>query len=517
MPVVNTITSFFKHKSHKRDLLLFSLSIIISAFFIYKSAYFRWLGYETIPHPITDEFNYVWQAMSLRKTGMPVAWSTFTKEYTNPNNHVKLGVIKENYAMYLEDEPITLSRFKQDSIPIVAVKELDYVKGIEQVFFTTPFFDHPPTGGLIYSLGIGPNTTKFEQVKAVEFRKPALYLAVITAILIFIFSFLVTSNSWISTLAVIIYSTVPTYLLATRASYLENAAAPIVLLHLILLLCALKAKTNSKLASILFFVSGIFGSMAFLTKESAIGFLIGSLLFVLTQKVSWKNIGFLLLGMAIPFIGYLSWGLWLQKDVFLAIFLGNSSRGDFGSLKFVSMLTSLRFANFPIDGWWLWGFVSMFLVALQRREDSKLNFLLIPVAVHFFLVLFLGSPNYAWYYLILIPFLSIFSAVIVWRLLTKPSMALVLSFFLIPFSSSLYWGYTVINTPININIWRGLFLVTFLMTLLRTKFNKSRYIKYLWILFMIVLLYKTFIWNQRSVQYIVANWENYSTLSLPSF
>ncbi len=286
---MQTILVFIKERSRFISL---AVAIIISILVIYQSISLRWIGYEKIPTPITDEFNYAWQALSLREYGVPVAWVTFTDIYNNPNHPFK-GADLKGFGLTINKQRVDLKSFKENSIPLVAVAEIDYMKGKEHVFFAAPFFDHPPLGGLIYSLGVNSNIKDFELVKPDSFRKPALVLATITAILLFVFLYQITSNPWVSSLGVIIYSTVPTYLLATRSAFLENALSPFILLHLIsLIFCIELSKKNQsrKILPIALFITGIIGGLSILVKEPAFGFLVGSIILLKLNKFSYRNI-----------------------------------------------------------------------------------------------------------------------------------------------------------------------------------------------------------------------------------
>lgn len=495
-------------------LFSFLIGAGIAALVIQQSIFFRWFGYETIPGPITDEYDYVWQALSLRQYQLPVGWTLSRYIYDKPKYHSRGGDL-EGFGIITEGKRVGLAEFKQNSTPLVAIKEIDYVKGREHMFFVAPFFDHPPLGGLIYSLGVNNTVKEFEQVKPADFRKPALNLAIITAILLFIFLYLITTNALVASLGVIIYSTVPTYLLATRTAFLENIAPPFILSHLILLFLALQLKYK-KLAYLLIVASGLLAGLGALSKEPAVGFVIGSLILLVFNKIPKKIILVLLLSILTPILIYSGWGLWLQKDLFIDIFLANSSRGYFGALKLVAMMEALKFKNFPIDGWWIWGLFSFLMVSINIKQRNLL-YLIVPLAMHLFLVLFLGSPNYPWYFLSSIPFLAACSAILIWQIYENPNIATALAFFLIPFSSSYYWGRVALSLEPSINHYRGAFLIFSLILLLRLKFGKYRIIRFTWFIFLAILIQKIVIFNEVFFPYLIAHWGNLPIPSLPNF
>lgn len=503
--------------SHSK-LIIFLLVLTISIIVLYQSIFYRWFGYETIPAPITDEFDYAWQGLSLRQYGLPVGWTILAHIYNEPRYQSRKANL-DKFGMIVDGERIDLRQFQKDRRPLIAVKEIDYTKGPEHMLFVAPFFDHPPLGGLIYSLGIGSEIKEFAEVKPAEFRRPALILAIVTATLLFIFICLITNNPWIAALAVIVYSTVPTYLLATRTAFAENVEPPFILTHLIVLFLAVRAHTkqlDKKLILSALTLSGFVGGLAFLVKESSIGFLLGSIVLLLINKLPKRYIVVFLLALLIPIGFYFSWGLWLQKDLFLGIFQAQSGRGYFGAIKLVTMFEALKFKNFPIDGWWIWGFLSFLLISIKIKHKNLL-FLLIPLFSHFLLVLLLASSNYPWYFISMIPFLAGCSAILIWQIYEDPTIATAYAFFFIPFSSSYYWGRVALNLDQNITHYRYAFIIFTILLILRLIFGKFKIVKIIWFIFLSILIQKIITFNQLFIPYLMSHWGNLPIPSLPNF
>lgn len=499
-------------------IISFITAVIIAVIIIQQSIFLRWFGYETIPSPITDEYDYVWQGLSIREHGLPVAWSILSHIYGDAKYNSRGGNL-DGFGITVDNKLINLNEFKKDSRPIIAIEQIDYVKGIEHMFFVAPFFDHPPLGGLIYSLGENSNIRKVDDVKPVDFRKPALAMALITTVLIFIFLFLITSTPWISVLGVIIYSTVPTYLLATRTSFLENVVPPFILINLILLFLMIKSYEKSLNKNLIYFItilSGLVGGLGVLAKESALGFIIGSIILLIINKLPKKIIFIFLVSLGIPVFIYICWGLWLQKELFIDIFIANSNRGYFGALKMASMLEALKFKDFPIDGWWIWGFISLLLISIKVQQ-KKLLFLIIPLAFNLLFCLLLGGPNYPWYFISSIPFLACCSAVLIWQIYENPNIPTALVFFIIPFSSSYYWGRVALNLQPSINHYRMSFMAFSVCLFIVIKFGKYKIIKLAWFIFLAILIYKIVIFNEVFMPYLIANWGKLPIPSLPNF
>lgn len=497
------------------------LAILVCVYLINRSSEMRWIGYDLIPKPFLDEYNYVWQGLSMKEHGLPVGWVTFDHLYrpTSLGGQVKeLGI-----SIGPAGSPVVdLDKFRKQGRTLTAVHELDWGDGIKQLFFVAPFFDHPPLGGLIFSQSVDPSVKEFRDVKPAEFRKPAVNIAVINSVLLFILIYLVTSLPWVATLSVAFYSSVPTYLLASRIAILENAAVPFVLLHLILLNIFLKIheKVNTRFNYVMLFLCGLAGGTAALAKESAIGFVLGSIvvLIIESSKISLKKGRVLLsifIGVVIPLAWYLLWGLSIHREMFLQVLSTNAQRISFGPLKLVTTLPALRFEDFPVDGWWIWGFVSFFLCCLYLNR--KYLPLILPFIFHFLLVLFLSSPNYPWYYLIFTPFLAAFTAIIFWNLFKTPNLVQAVAFFLIPLSSSFYWGRSVFNSASNVWDYRITFIALMVLVFLKQKYSHVKYVNKIWLIFFIIMSYYLVKLNFQSIQFIIANWGKLPIESLPNF
>jgi len=490
------------------------LSFIIAFLVIKQSLILRNFNYDVYPTPGLDEYNYVWQAISLRKTGLPLAWTLNSGEYKNPKYQPVAGNV-EGFSINSFDQ----KKFQYQKSPLSAVKELDYGKGMEQILFVAPFFDHPPIGGLVYELGMPKNIEEIEQVKPSDFRKSAIVLAVITSVLLYILLFLVFGNPWVPLLSTIIYSTVPTYILATRTAYLENVVSPLALLSLIFLYLAINyfvQKRKLFFINLFIVLSGLFGGLSVLAKEPAIGFLVGFFILLVINKTPIKSMLLFVLSAFLPVFIYILWGFWLQKNLFLGIFFTNAGRSYFGAIKMVTQLEALKFKNFPVDGWWIWGLVSFLIISLKTKS-KKILFLTIPLLAHLLTVLFMPSPNYPWYLLSCIPFLAACSAVFIWQIIKNPSWASALAFFFIPFSSSYYWGRAALNLNPSISHYSYIFVIFIVFLFIRLKLTKFKIIHDLWFLFLFFLIYRVFIYNQVSFPYLMAHWSSLPVPSLPNF
>lgn len=105
-------------------------------------------------------------------------------------------------------------------------------KGMNHIPIVQPYLDHPPLGGLILSLGVPKTVKTFADLSSYDMRRVALFLAIITQVLVVVFSYQLTKSYLIAALSSFIFATVPSYLLLTRYALLENVLTPILLMVL---------------------------------------------------------------------------------------------------------------------------------------------------------------------------------------------------------------------------------------------------------------------------------------------
>lgn len=478
----------------------------------------RSVAYWIVPDSgILDELSYTWQGLSIRQVGIPIGWSDSGVYHGGDiNKRGMIGGIKDFYIQQ-NDKEINITNISKAVRPYYAILDFDISKqtksrdviGIKQIDLVAPFFDHPPLGGLIFSLGVTPETKTFSEVTTFQTRKVSLYLAIITSLLLFMLTLILTKNSFVSFLGVSIYNLAPSYFFASRFALLENILAPFALLHLILLFLSFNNPTKRlKLLGLAGFVGGLLS----LVKESGLGFVIGSLILMKLEKLSKKDFLVFFKFFAIPVVLYLIWGMYLSADVFFKVLIFNSSRQFWGSLNFLTMLTSLRFRDFPFDGWWIFGFISILILVLRKTKAS--TGWIIPVITHLILILFLGGSNYSWYYLALVPFLALASALVLWQLFVFPNIAELITFFIIPVSSSLFWGRAITQFTPNLVEYRLFLFTTFMFGFSANLLNSKKAIL-VWRIFFALTILILLILNYKSLTYIMSHWGISDYPSLP--
>lgn len=502
-------------RNRKLQLIIVLLLTLLVTFIGHQK---RIVGYWVVPDSgILDELSYPWQGLSIRQSGVPIGWSDSGVYHGGDiNKRGVVGGIKEFYIQ-VDDKPVNLSNIAQAEKPYYAILDFDiskqtgsrYSAGLRQIDLVAPFFDHPPLGGLILSLGVTSDSKTFSEVTTFQTRKISVVLAVVTSFLLFALTYLLTRNHFVGILAVAIYNFAPAYFFGSRFALLENILAPAALLHLIILYLAFQ---SSKKRLILLGLAGFTGGILCLIKESGVGFVIGSLILMKLQKLT-KNDYKLFLGLfVLPILFYVLWGMYLSAEVFWKVLVFNSSRQFWGSLNFLTMLPSLRFKDFPFDGWWIFGFVSLFYLSIKKTSIPI--YWAIPVIIHLLVVLFLGGQNYSWYYLALSPFLALATSLFLYELFIFPSLPTLIAFFLLALSSSLYWGRAISQFTPSILEYRILFGSTFLFGVL-ANISTNKKLILAWRIFFIILLIVALFLNYKSLTYLMTNWGNVDYPSLP--
>ena len=93
-------------------LITFFIALTISVIVLYQSMFYRWFGYETIPAPITDEFDYAWQGLSLRQYGLPVGWTILDHIYKESKYQSRLASVDE-FGVISDGKRIDLREFQK--------------------------------------------------------------------------------------------------------------------------------------------------------------------------------------------------------------------------------------------------------------------------------------------------------------------------------------------------------------------------------------------------------------------
>jgi hypothetical protein len=522
---MNRFFKKIKPLKKRLPLILILLSLVLLAFFSKKLFYFRWIGYESIPKTtvILDEKNYVAAGYSFRKTGIPTAWSNLNS-YTLPKEEQENKVIDfNNVSIIVDGQEPNLKNKKLFDYPVFYVTNTDVGKGQESILLVQPFFDHPLLSGIFYSLWTKDKPNHFADFKVADFRKGALFLGTLTSLLIFFIAFLLTKNWLVSFFSLFIYSLGPTYVLSSRYALIENLLIPLSLLTLLFLIIWQKYRKKA----VWLILAGVATGLAISTKESGIFVLIMGLIILIKEHLPFKKLLFYLIPSLLIGSSFYLYALWLAPQLWTNLFFNQTGRGFFGPLAFLYSSRQINFEGFPLDGFWLWGLI---LIPLSFFRKEKLSPILIGFLSYLLVFLIFGGFNYPWYYLPFIPFVVLVSGYELYLLLNKPNIVSLLLFFLLPFSSAMFWGWTVSKDHGQAGFYRlslGFFLLGFLF--FKTKdtpwqeykgkfanklkplikafqFKEGLIFKLAWYVFFGVILFWTFRWSGRGIQYLVLNW-----------
>ena len=511
----------------KLPLIFTLIALVLLVLFSKKLFYFRWIGYEFIPKTtvVLDEKNYVAAGYSLRKTGIPTAWSNLDS-YTLPEEKKISRVVDfNNVSIIVNGQEPNLKNKKLFNYPVFYVTNTDVGKGQESILLVQPFLDHPLLSGVFYSLWTKEKPSHFADFEVGDFRKGALFLGVLTGLLIFFCAFLLTKNWLISFFSFFIYSLAPTYVLSSRYALIENFLIPLSLLTLSFLIIWQKYRKNF----LWLILAGITTGLAISTKESGVFVLIMSLIILFKEHLPFKKFLFYLAPSLLIGSSFYLYGLWLAPKLWSDIFFNQTGRGFFGPLSFLYSSRQINFDGFPLDGFWLWG---LMLIPLSFFRKEKISPVLIGFLSYLLVFLIFGGLNYPWYYLPFIPFVVLASGYELYLLLTKPNLASLILFFLLPFSTVMFWGRTVFKTDGQAGFYRFsliFFLVAFLFfkakdinwqkykgkihsklkALIKVfQFKDGLIFRLAWYAFFGIILYFAYIWSGRGIQYIIANWGN---------
>lgn len=498
------------------------LILLILSYILKQSFYLRSIGYDQIPETsiILDERTNIWHGLSIRKSGIPAAWSNLEAYKSGSGGEIDgLNLkVSQNYQPTF----INLSTYPK---PIRVIHEFDYGKGILHTPFVQPYLDHPPLGALVLSSFVKNQVKTFDDLTPADFRRGSLYLGVLTGGLIFLLGWQISKNPFIGLMSAAIYGSVPTFNLLSRYALLENVLNPLMLMVLNLLIFA-KSLIEKNPKSYLFinwllFFAGMFSGLMALTKIIGWFMLIVGVLFLYTSHIKAKKILLFVIPALVIGLLYLVWGLYLDPKLFMEIvFYQGVNRGFIGSLNFLTTLKGVSIANFPSDGWWIGGFLALFMISYKKEYIL----IIFTTASYLVMTFLLGGANYPWYYMPLIPLMSIATSFLIWKVAKEPNFILIMIFFLVFFSSSFYWGYGVFQADkLSTNymqpylLYRLLLIIFFSAALyftLQASSNKSLFLK-IWFIFILMVVYQLWKWNSQSILYILSHWGKFPSLYTP--
>jgi len=478
----------------------------------------RTAGYSSIPEPngILDERTNVWVGLSIRKTGIPSAWTElaiYKDLYWEKYGNAAPEITATGFNFESNNEPISLATYNDYPKPLYTVKSFDFSGEERAIAMVQPYLDHPPLGGLILSSLVSDQVKDFSELTPREFRRTSLLLANITFILLFILGWLIFKNPLAGLLSATIYGFTPTFLLVSRYALLENVLIPLSVATFIVLYLIKNYPTKHKLRISLLTTVAILSGLAILVKITGIYLLIGSLLFLYFAKTPLKTLFIVAItSLAIGFL-YILWGLFLLPTSFFAIlYYQSASRVFSGSLATILNIFKFGIASFPVDGFWIGGFLSLPLL-LKSKELYPLGLVAI---ISLLTLLFLGAGAFPWYFMIFIPFVCLAVTQLILQIYREPSTELLTFFFVTFFMSSFFWAVVAPqyegsfqNSQLSFFIFRitlilAAFIIFFMPYGLKKHYLSVRYWQICWSIILIICLKLNF----TSFLFMLGNWSN---------
>lgn len=479
-------------------IIFFFLSLMVVAFYSSRFLYLRNLALEKIPRPeILDEFDFVWVGKSFLQAGVPVGWSDFGA-YRDENNRPLRGKIS-GFVMEESGKKITYRDVFKQHFPVVSVETVDYGLGDRYINFVAPYFDHPLLAAVIY--GLGAKGDSIRDVFPSDFRKTSIFLASLTGILIFVLAYQMF-GLWPALISFFVYGTVPSFVFVSRLALAENVMIP---LFLISLFFANLYQFQSR--KIFLFLSGLFAGLTALAKMPGWFIVLAIAFYLWNQKKRRELYWFLVPALTVGLL-YPVYGLIVAPKLYLQIVLSQAGRGFSAALNLLEQIVRPTFNNWFTDGWWTGSWLISFIYLFKFRKERKKKLLSISFTFLILTTLLMSSANYPWYFISAIPFLSIFVGVFFWDIFFFPEIERVLPFFIFFFSPSFYWGFNVLNqnSPKLGLVYKGFLLILLAVSLLDERLRKFGWWRWGWYLLFVLVLHRLFLWNFRSITYLVSNW-----------
>ncbi len=348
--------------THKKIILvvLVGLAIAFLAYFL------RLQQFSSFP-PVgdtEDEVKYAFNGLSLIKKGVPESWSW----YDDYGQFSTLHIRNSNYRM------------------------------------VKPYFDDPPLFALLsgaYAISKGMNT--YEKVEAGALRWPMLKLGALNVFLLFCLVYFV-SGFWPALVSGLIYATVPSFILGSRLPLAENFLVTLSLISLLLLLWYLKK--NSKLILVL---CSLVAGCAVLVKQTGL-FIPATIVFLLWANKKTKAaliiglIGLTFLASWFVYGAYYNWPLFVHLQ---GVFSGRELRLP---KMIIDLFDTFRISEkmMSIDGFLVWGWISLVVFSFFRNEKNKMSFLIPMTMVGSYLIFFTVMSGHlkGWYRFPFYPFLA---------------------------------------------------------------------------------------------------------------
>lgn len=398
--------------------------LVIVAIILLLGLFLKFHNYTLYPQrgATSDEYTYSFLGVSLLTKHVPISWSYFSS-YKN----------------------------KQDL-------------SINGIYFPIvwPYFDHPPLNGLVvggWSVLFGGNS--FEKIQLSVIRIVPIVLSTISAILVYLiatkrFGFQV--GLW----ALLIYSTVPVFVIQSRVVLAENLLTPLLLLSMYLY-----DKTEKRFTVRHSALFGVLAGVSIWTKEVGLSVFLMLLFLMISDRrrtVLIANFFFIFILFS---LGYIAYGVYFDGEVFWKIISTQATR-DIGPQTLLYLLSTPIIINkVYYDGWYFLGFISLF-TALTNMKQFKM--IIVPAFCYLLLLLVLLTTGgeMGWYLIPLFPFMAIATGKLLVESLQTGNWYILVMILFVGFSHILHmyqenFGLTAAHFRFFAAILFGPFIVAFLL------------------------------------------------------
>ncbi len=309
----------------------------------------------------SDEYTYSFLGVSLLAKHIPISWSYF--------------------GAYKNRQDLTINKIY---FPIV-----------------WPYFDHPPLNGLVvggWALLFGENT--FEKIQLSVIRIIPIFLSTLSSLFVYLIArkrYGFRTALW----ALLIYTTVPIFVVQTRVVLAENLLTPLLLFTIYIYDRAQKHISMTRTILL-----GALSGLSLWTKEVGICVFITVCFFMITDRIRIHLLSSFIFVFALFLLGYVAYGIYFDKEVFLNIVTTQATR-DVGPQTLLYLLSTPIIINkIYYDGWYFLGFTSFFISLLNIKE---FKIIIVPAFIYFLLLLLFLTQNaqMGWYLIPLFPFMAI--------------------------------------------------------------------------------------------------------------
>ncbi len=317
-----------------------------------------------------EEMLYGWSGIYLVETGVPVSWSTL-------------------------DYPKKAEVFRGT---------IDYKGGLPKggVSLYKPWLDEPPLFSLLVGwFGHFYKADRTDWIPTAFIRFPVIFISTLTSIFIFLVAKKLT-YFWVGILSMLIYGTVPIFVLSSRMAVPENLIA---LSLIIIIFLLIKFKDQRK--KIYLLPIPVLCGVAGLAKPTGF-FIMPLVLFILFEQRMIRNAIYIFFS-TIPFILiFFAYGIYFDAEIFWKITSVQSFRPvGFKSLAWFFTSPSYDWTTLT-DSWYV--FTLLCAVYFIFSPPSK-KLIIIPFSFVYWLIIIMISGGegdlLAWYRYPLFPFLSI--------------------------------------------------------------------------------------------------------------